>query len=252
MDSLERLVLAEKIVLDRKLFQYVLFRGSDERVRLVAERFENTEYIVENLEVELTEDYLECLFEEVPTLTRVYLLCNEQELPRMQQLVQSYKNSNPLSASGRLRTVCVVAPSANLQALRSKHPWVAFLNDTTLSYQEVIRQVHSMDKQVDLRIRPDVLYLHQKHKDLAEAIEQAFPRRFSFVFYKAVAETAKTIFRPNEGTWNQYLVLHESVAGEKVGLDNYTKIFMMGRAKTIPSKVVRVLRKEELIELLKK
>ena len=54
----------------------------------------------------------------------------------------------------------------------------------------------------------------------------------------------KNVSKPQEGKWSSYLVLHESVGNEKIGVENYSKVFMMGRAKTIPNKVVRVIRKE--------
>ena len=39
MDKLERLTLARKIVLDRKLFQFVLYFGMDEGLETVANKF---------------------------------------------------------------------------------------------------------------------------------------------------------------------------------------------------------------------
>lgn len=49
-----------------------------------------------------------------------------------------------------------------------------------------------------------------------------------------------------------YLVLHESVNAEKVRVEYFTKIFMLGKAKVVQHKVVRVMNTEELLELLKK
>jgi hypothetical protein len=49
-----------------------------------------------------------------------------------------------------------------------------------------------------------------------------------------------------------YLVLHESVNAEKVRVEYFSKIFMLGKAKVVQNKVVRVMNTEELIELLKK
>ena len=65
--------------------------------------------------------------------------------------------------------------------------------------------------------------------------------------YRSLGELGKNVSKPQEGKWSSYLVLHESVGNEKIGVENYSKVFMMGRAKTIPNKVVRVIRKEELI-----
>ncbi len=47
-------------------------------------------------------------------------------------------------------------------------------------------------------------------------------------------------------------MLSDSLAGEKLAVENFTKVFMLGRAKALPNNVVRVMKKEELIELLKK
>ena len=49
-----------------------------------------------------------------------------------------------------------------------------------------------------------------------------------------------------------YLVLHESVNAEKVRVEYFSKIFMLGKAKVVQNKVVRVMNTEELLELLKK
>ena len=54
------------------------------------------------------------------------------------------------------------------------------------------------------------------------------------------------MFKSNSGE-QSFLVLSEHFKGEKVPMSHYTKVFMLGRAKTMPSKVTRVLRKEELV-----
>ena len=55
MDSLDRLPLAQKIVLDKKLYQYVLFRGQYGGCERMAKKFDNTEFIVEEIEVDFSE-----------------------------------------------------------------------------------------------------------------------------------------------------------------------------------------------------
>ncbi len=67
-----------------------------------------------------------------------------------------------------------------------------------------------------------------------------------------MAELAKKIVNYKKGDFQSYLVLHESCSGQKITVDKFTRVFMMGRAKTIQSNVVRVMKKDELIELLKK
>ena len=54
MDKLERLTLARKIVLDPKLYQFVLFSGDDENIEGIANKFDNSEFVVEKVEVEMT------------------------------------------------------------------------------------------------------------------------------------------------------------------------------------------------------
>ena len=49
MDSMDRLPLAQKIILDKKLYQYVLFMGGDVMIEKVSMKFENTEFIVEKV-----------------------------------------------------------------------------------------------------------------------------------------------------------------------------------------------------------
>ena len=46
----------------------------------MSRKFDNTEFIVEKVEVEFSEEYLDCYYEELPQLTRVYVLCREDEL----------------------------------------------------------------------------------------------------------------------------------------------------------------------------
>ena len=64
-------------MLDKKLYQYVLYFGNDAILERVSRKFENTEFIVEKMEVEFSEEYLECYYEEMPQLTRVYVFCRE-------------------------------------------------------------------------------------------------------------------------------------------------------------------------------
>lgn len=47
MDELERLPLARKIILDKKLYQYVLYRNNDVLLEEIGRKFDNTEFIVE-------------------------------------------------------------------------------------------------------------------------------------------------------------------------------------------------------------
>lgn len=42
MDSLERLTLAQKIILDKKLYQYVVYRPGKAEIEALAEKFSNT------------------------------------------------------------------------------------------------------------------------------------------------------------------------------------------------------------------
>jgi hypothetical protein len=49
-----------------------------------------------------------------------------------------------------------------------------------------------------------------------------------------------------------YLVLHESVNGEAIRSDLWSKVYMLGKAKVVQPRVMRVLDPQELCELLRK
>lgn len=64
----------------------MLFRGKGETEK-VARKFDSTEYIVEEIEVDFSEEYLECYFLEMPQLTRVYIICQEEYLAHVQKCI---------------------------------------------------------------------------------------------------------------------------------------------------------------------
>ena len=86
MNSLERMPLASKIIIDRKLYQFVVYFGKGEVQRL-ANKFENSEYILEEIESNFSQEYLDCYFLEMPQLTRLYIVCREEELSRVQECI---------------------------------------------------------------------------------------------------------------------------------------------------------------------
>ena len=55
-------------------------------------------------------------------------------------------------------------------------------------------------------------------------------------------------FRAKEKT---YLILHEGLSHEKISVEKFTKVFMIGKAKAMQSQVIRVINYEELFEMLK-
>ena len=80
----------------------------------------------------------------------------------------------------------------------------------------MIEEVHQRDKQISMKIRPDLLFIHQDHEDVGEHVQEAFPKRFELFFYNSIGDINKKILKPKSGKWNSYLVLSEGVSGEKV------------------------------------
>lgn len=54
MDQLGRLLLAQRLVIDSKLYQYVAYRSHLREIGLLADRFLHTEFILEQVETEFT------------------------------------------------------------------------------------------------------------------------------------------------------------------------------------------------------
>ena len=196
---------------------------------------------------------LDCYYYEQPRLTRVYFICLQNELASVLPILESYEQMNPAFNRNSCKILCPLQPGTGAKRLRTQYPSVVFLeNVAKLSYKEIVNEAHRGDRQVVLNIKLDRLYVHEKHELIAKEVEREFPGRFQFAIFKNVAELAKRIVNYRKGDFNSYLVLHESSCGEKIAVDNFTRVFMMGRAKTIPNGVVRVMKAEELIELLKK
>lgn len=102
----------------------------------------------------------------------------------------------------------------------------------------------------------DLLFYHNRHSGLEENIEKAFPGRFTQIPYANLTEVYRKIEKANKlsskSSVKSYLVLHESVNGEKVRMEYFSKVYMLGKSKLVQSKVVRVMNSEELKELLRK
>ena len=47
-----------------------------------------------------------------------------------------------------------------------------------MSYRDVIGQVHQQDKQRILKIKSDLMFLHQTHQSLISDLQKTFPKRF--------------------------------------------------------------------------
>ena len=73
--------------------------------------------------------------------------------------------------------------------------------------------MHERDRQISMKIRPDLLFIHEDHEDIGEHIERVFPKRFEFFYYGSIGEINKKILKPKSGKWNSYLVLSEGVSG---------------------------------------
>lgn len=50
IDQLGRLLLVQRIIVDSKLYQYVAYRSHNQDIALLADRFLNTEFILEQIE----------------------------------------------------------------------------------------------------------------------------------------------------------------------------------------------------------
>lgn len=54
LDQLQRIFLAQKIIVDSKLYQYVAYRNNKREIELLADKFMSTEFILEKIETEFT------------------------------------------------------------------------------------------------------------------------------------------------------------------------------------------------------
>lgn len=171
MDSLSRLPLGQKIVLDKKLFQYVAYRPGNNEMEAIAVKFRNTKFVVEKCEVDLTWEFIDGYFEEYPQLTRLYLLCRPEDVALIKNAVHSYKQLNSYFQLASLRLICLGASSVDHSKLTSAYPFITFLDyPSSLSYKEIISQVHQKDKKSTLLIKPDRLYLHESQESLMKDI----------------------------------------------------------------------------------
>jgi hypothetical protein len=59
MDQLGRLLLAQRMVIDSKLYQYVAYRSHRKEIEMLADRFLHTEFILEQVETEFTSEILD-------------------------------------------------------------------------------------------------------------------------------------------------------------------------------------------------
>lgn len=172
MDSLERLTLAQKIILDKKLYQYVVYRPGKAEIEALAEKFSNTQYIVEKIEVELTWEFLDCYYYEVPQLTRLYLICQREEISQIHSVVRQYQEVNPAFQWDSLRLLCLVDAETDISGLAVEQSTTYLQNIGGLTYKDIILQVHSRDRQAILSIKADKIYIHQKHHTILKDIER--------------------------------------------------------------------------------
>lgn len=73
------------------MFQYIVYRPGNKDIEAVADKFKNSEFIVEKCEVEMTWEFIDSYFEEYPQLTRVYLLCKTEDVAEIKKAVLNYK-----------------------------------------------------------------------------------------------------------------------------------------------------------------
>lgn len=76
VNQLRHFPLVQRIILDSQLYQYVAYRNSRSEVELLADKFINSEFILEKIETAFTTEILDCYYYELPRLTRLYILCD--------------------------------------------------------------------------------------------------------------------------------------------------------------------------------
>lgn len=146
MDKLAYIQLAQKIVMEGKLFQYVVYHSrSKSEVEELAERFLETEFILEKVETEYSSEIIDLYYCELPRLTRLYLLCDEGELPHLLALLKIYAGFNPNFHPDSCKVLCVLSGILENDQLIMDHPNVTFLSHPLSGedHWSILRYVHA-------------------------------------------------------------------------------------------------------------
>jgi hypothetical protein len=98
----------------------------------------------------------------------------------------------------------------------------------------------------------DHFFYHQAHTLLEDKLEAVYPGRFLTIPYAKLTEVYMKIDRISKLNakygvkQKNYLVLPESIT-EKLITEPFTKIYMLGKGKSIQPSIIRVLNLEELV-----
>ena len=100
---------------------------------------------------------MECYYDEMPQLTRLYIICKEKELKAMVKTIEEFHKNNPACDPESLKILCLTSSVLIMNTLKAKHPWVTFFTEcNSLSYKDIIAEVHKKDKQSRIKIRHDL------------------------------------------------------------------------------------------------
>lgn len=67
--------------------------------------------------MELTWEFLDCYYYEVPQLTRLYLICQREEISQIHSVVRQYQEVNPAFQWDSLRLLCLVDAETDISGL---------------------------------------------------------------------------------------------------------------------------------------
>lgn len=216
LDSLNQLPLAQKIILDSKLDQYVIYRGSGE-VEKLAEKFLNSEFILDKINTEFSCELLDSYYAPQPRLTRLYILCSEEELPNLMAAVKEYEDSNPSFRRASCKLLCLLTNILKNDELILSQPQVTFISNPLQieTHRHLLAYAHHYDPRPNSTLPCHRLFYHRGHPGLPQLLHHHFPARFHLIPYSRVAEAqlkADRLSRTHPDHQN-YLVLHESVNG---------------------------------------
>lgn len=170
-------------------------------------------------------------------------------------LIKSYAEINPSFSRETCKLVCVLSNILDNDELIMSHPNVTFISnpEEIKHYKDILKYAHHQEDPYSQFLPIDNIFYYAKHSHLDEELAKHYPGRFLAFPFSKVSELYPKIDRMEKlaARYGQkpknYLVLHENVNAEKIRVEYFAKIFMLGKAKVIQNKVVRVMNMEELL-----
>lgn len=135
------------------------------------------------------------------------------------------------------------------------NPGVTFINnpEELRSYKDILAYAHYSDEQPP-PFPLDHFFYPQNQTSLELRLDTTFPGRFQPVTYQKLTDLPPKLEKIEKMNvkygikTNSYLLLPENLSGEKVSsLNAFSKIFMLGKGKSMQSNIQRVLNQDELI-----